>query len=305
MAGLRIPLAGITFTGSTAPILPEIDPVAPNGLGGLLLIDASHPLGGFPAGVPTDNAVITNLLRAKAATLLGTAASSLDVTQRVVNMTSTLGKVERTPQGGIHAIQSTTQNTADQGYQAQIPLNIVAYMKANPTHQFYLSVWNKPTKLNTTSSVTDDFAVVCDTVANSMALGLGTVLAGRNLGFGWDGAALVGSSNDGRGTVNTPQCSAQATSTYGAGFTAATPTAGRYSVFDVSNFSFYNKNASLGMGRHGGRVFWRAYMEDLTVSGRSYATVLGLDLAEFTRQVMTVGGRFYGDTVPTDPTTFT
>jgi hypothetical protein len=64
-------------------------------------------------------------LRAKAGTLLGVFdLSTLDVTQQAVNMTGSFGKVERTTKGGIHAIQSTTQTTIDQGYQAQTPGSI-------------------------------------------------------------------------------------------------------------------------------------------------------------------------------------
>lgn len=52
----------------------------------------------------------------------------------------------------------------------------------------------------------------------------------------------------------------------------------------------------------GAFLFYRAYIEDLTVSGRSYAAVDALDYAEYTKQVTTAGGRYYADTY-TDPAT--
>jgi hypothetical protein len=49
-------------------------------------------------------------------------------------------------------------------------------------------------------------------------------------------------------------------------------------------------------------VFYRTYLEDLTVSGRTYAEVDALDVALYTKHVLTTGGRYYGDTY-TDPAT--
>lgn len=49
-------------------------------------------------------------------------------------------------------------------------------------------------------------------------------------------------------------------------------------------------------------IFYRAYIEDLTVSGRTYAEVDAIDYALYTKEVLTPGGRYYGDTY-TDPAT--
>lgn len=46
----------------------------------------------------------------------------------------------------------------------------------------------------------------------------------------------------------------------------------------------------------------RAYVEDLTVSGRTYAEVDAIDHALYTKEVLTPGSRYYGDTF-TDPAT--
>lgn len=293
MTGLRIQLPAVTFTGS-APVLPEIDPVVPP-TGGLLLIEANHPLGGFPAGVPTDGAAITNILREPAAELLGVAASTLDPLQEIANMSSTLGKVERTTLGGIHAIQSTTQGTTTgSGYQIQFPLNILTYMKANSTHAFYLSVWNMPTKI---ISGTYNSNFVQRATPGGYAFGMGNFSTG-----GLSGQTIVGQQNaTSLGVVDTAWCSAQAVINTDA--TWISQAAGLYTVwegmYEVGNFGPINRT-----GKNGARVMWRTYIEDLTVSGRSYETVVALDNAEFARQVTTAGGRYYGDTVVTDPDTF-
>lgn len=49
-------------------------------------------------------------------------------------------------------------------------------------------------------------------------------------------------------------------------------------------------------------IFRRLYLEDLTVSGRTYDQVAAIDQALYTKEVLTAGGRYYGDTY-TNPTT--
>jgi len=72
--------------------------------------------------------------------------------------------------------------------------------------------------------------------------------------------------------------------------------------------SYTTRGDSMGWGRFRGLqggyfswIFYRAYMEDLTVSGRTYAQVDAEDLALFTEQ-FAVGGRYHNDTF-TNPTT--
>lgn len=294
MVGLHIPLPDTTFMGSSAPILPAIDPVASD-TGGLLLIEANHPRGGFPAGAPVNGAALTNLLRDNAAELIGVAASTLDPIQVVASMTGTLGKVERTTKGGIHAVQSTTQgSTTGLGYQIRFPLNILTYMKAHSSHAFYLSVWSMPTLIRA-GATSSNF--VQRATAGGYVFGMG------NHGVGVAGLTIVGRQYDtSLGVVNTPRCSAQAIICTDATWISQAANFAEVwnGLFEVGNFGPVNRN-----GLNGARVLWRIYIEDLTVSGRTYAQVVGLDNAEFARQVTTAGGRYHGDTTPTDPATFT
>lgn len=295
MVGLHIPLPAVTFVGSDAPTLPSFDPVAPgDGVGALLLIEANHPLGGN-FSVPVNGAAITNILREPAADLLGVAASTLDPLQVVGNMATTYGKVELTTLGGIHAIQSTTHGTTTgYGYQINYPTNIVTYMKANSAHAFYQSVWNMPTKI-IPGVYNSNF--VQRATPGGYAFGMG------NFGVGVAGQTIVGRQNaTSLGVVDTPWCSAHAVINTEA--TWISQAAGLYStwegMYEVGNFGPINRT-----GKNGARVLWRIYIEDLTVSGRTYAQVVALDNAEFARQVTTAGGRYYSDTTPTDPATFT
>jgi hypothetical protein len=49
-------------------------------------------------------------------------------------------------------------------------------------------------------------------------------------------------------------------------------------------------------GKLGAMIFYGFYMEDLTVSGRTYAQVDALVKAKYTKEVKTAGGRYFGDT---------
>jgi hypothetical protein len=281
--------------GFTAPTkyLNAVDRV--EAAGTLLLIEAAHTLGGFPSGAPVDGAKITNLVRDNAAQILGaTDKTTLDAPMQVVAMSGTTGKVERTPRGGIHAIQSSTQTGSNQGFQTQIPLPIIAYIKANPSHSYYFSHWATPTKLGTGSQ--DEFGGAMQSASDSYLFGLGTVAAG-----GSQGGTSLGAVGNSRGTVNTPMIRNQGVTAPSTSFTGQANTAGRYSIFELGNFLTINAGTGKS-GLHGAHVFYRGYIEDLTVSGRAYADAYAADLSEFNKQFAS-GGRYYGDTIPTDPAT--
>jgi len=293
MANGKLQVLDIEFTGSSNEYLNAIDRV--EAAGSLLLIEAAHTLGTFPSGVPVNGAKITNLVRDVAAHTLGvTDKTTLDVPMQVIGMSGTTGKVERTPRGGIHAIQSQTQTASNQGFQAQIPLAIIDYIKANPSHSYYFSHWAKPTKIATGSN--DVFGGASQSAGDSYLFGLGTVSAG-----GSQGGTSLGVVGKDRGVLNTPMIRNQGVTNPAVSFTGQVSTAGRYSIFELGNFLTINAGAGKA-GLHGAHVFYRGYIEDLTVSGRTYDAANAADLAEFNKQ-FNAGGRYYGDTVPTDPAT--
>jgi hypothetical protein len=292
MANGKLQVLDIEFTGSPE-YLNAIDRV--EAAGSLLLIEAAHTLGTFPSGVPVNGAKITNLVRDVAAHTLGvTDKTTLDAPMQVIGMSGTAGKIERTPRGGIHAIQSQTMTGSNLGFQAQIPLAIITYIKANPTHSYYFSHWAKPTLLG--SGTIDLYGGATQSASDSYLFGLGTVAAG-----GSQGGTSLGIAGAGRGVLNTPMLRNQGVTNPSTSFTGQTNTASRYSIFELGNFMSPNAGAGKS-GFHGSTVFYRGYIEDLTVSGRTYAAASAADLTEFNKQFGS-GGRYYGDTVTTDPTT--
>lgn len=284
----------LNFTGANAGDLPTVSYVDPiEARGSLLLLDAAHPVKAFPTGVPAHGTSLPNLLAAKAEPLLGGANG--DVSVQSIYSDPAHGKVERSARGGIHVIQSVQQAGLREGFQLRLPTAIVDYFKANPTHQFYISQWGKTTRAETASQ--HSVSGMSGTAAKSFAFTLGDGIS-----------APVGAGPAVLGYRQVAETTGQATfrnagvADLHTDFTSANINPASAAIFEVGNFLVPNQGAGKA-GLHGAQIFYRGYIEDLTVSGRSYAQVDALDFAEYTKQVLTAGGRYHGDTTPTNPST--
>ena len=281
----------LNFTGPDIGLLPKVSYVdAIEAAGSLFLLETGHPVGAIPAGVPVHGATYPNLFASQAAPLLGSAATGALV--QSVYTDGTFGKVERSAKGGIHAIQSTKQTALNHGFQLRLPKVIVDYFRANSTHKFYVSQWGKTTRAETAGQ----HAVAGMSSPSTFAWHLG------------DGTTSYAAVQQGYRHAN-PETAGNYTfrnagvSDFAVGFTGDSNIgAGLAAMFEVGNYMAPNIGGAKA-GFHGAQVFYRGYIEDLTVSGRTYGSVDALDYAEYTKHVLTAGGRYYGDTVPTDPAT--
>lgn len=294
--GRFITLPGVT-PGSDRPRIDTTDGILPNA-GALLLVDPKHPAQQWASGLPADLALLPNLAEAQ--------ANGLGIAQAkpVFNYTPSAGVLlgERTSKGGVHAILTAANVPADNfGMGIGMSDAMAAYILANPTHAFYFSSWFRCTRArtdtggltqapvfavtNTSADATNRFVRVTTGVGGGTSLGSRT----SNMGTGLTGPMF-----------------------FDAAFNAwqGTPPAGTSSlvrhVFRVgrpvtggAGGSYISDPNAVGGPSY---AFYRAYVEDLTVSGRSYATVDALDFAAYTKEVLTAGGRYYGDTF-TDPAT--
>lgn len=281
MAGTLIRL-GASFTGPGAATLPTlpIDPV--ESAGSLMLVEPSHPVSQWAAGVPAEASVLPNVLLPRAQGLIpgGTATSLGALVVNSGTLTGAKGRMERTGKGGMHVILSPTVATVKSDAFIITPQQAIwDYMRANLTHVFYLSLWHRITRPGTPSA------------GRVMFAGLNTYL--------W----FYSISGGTRPPVNTVGPAFRS----GSAATSNTGTVGHFAgedaLFEGGNGSTQNSQAGVTLGKNASHVFYRAYLEDLTVSGRDYATVDALDYALYTAQVLTPGGRYYGDTIPTDPAT--
>lgn len=296
MAGLKIVIPGLV-TDTTLPKRYD-DPVLTSG--SLLLVTPVHDMTPWAAGVPANGSKVKNL----AADLVRAQIPSGDLDADVTvlgDLTGTLIRYERTTKGGLHGIISQGGTvTAGNGLMISIPTAIMNYLLANPTHNFYFSQWRRLTRAalttspdnaktfmqvvpNTVSTVNPDMAKAwaflshLDATYNPAgAASLGRTIANSNV-LGNNFAAVAGKTLDtvlDASLYTAPQSRALAT-------IGATP---------WQNHSSVIRNALQSW------IFYRTYVEDLTVSGRTFAQVEAIDKALYEKQMNTSGGKYYGDT---------
>lgn len=293
MSGLKLVLP-TSFTDTSLPVLRD-DPLLT--AGSLALIEPAHPANPL-VGVPATAALIPNIAHQESAAALGVAddglASVFTIGGAIAN--GTKGKFERTAKGGLHGIVSQSPGLAA-GDGAKLDLNssIRSWLTTHKAdHEFYISSWTRVTRAAIgTAGLLAEYGSGSDSamilkyrstqgwLQNSTPLPAGTFRNGTNGALGNNMASVktvMGNSN----------------------LTAAPNNAGPMWGAPTGT---YNNAVGGWLVQMPSLVVYRVYVEDLTVSGRSYATVDALDFAEYTKHVLTTGGRYYGDTLPTDPAT--
>lgn len=278
-----------SFTGPLVSDMPRIywvDPIeAP---GSLLLIDPMHPSKPWPAGVPPTGSFVPNLVWESAAKLTGATEETLQARYFNTFSAPTRGKAERTSKGALHGIVSPTAAlTVNETVMLKVPDMIKNYWKANPTNEMYLSLWQKVTRVDVSGHVHVVSLISTNSVfgigASAVDFMGGTKINQSSVG-GWNvlGNALrSGSAKPGPNFATDTDTNLNANA-------LAWNTGMRSSAANNTGF--------------GSRIIYRMYLEDLTKSGRSYATVHALDNALYQKDLVAPGGRYYGDT-HTDPTT--
>lgn len=291
--GRKIVLTGTTLTDDTLPRLSDIDPMESEG--SLFLIEPNHPTEQWTAGVPTNGMTIPNLFNDNLTTLYGSAAVDPTITVEGGINNNTKGKIERSTKGGLHVIvsQANALSSGD-GTKVTCPVALYGYMYNNPSHQFYFSVWDRLTRANDLT-VTSNWAVTYEIGSSSTGATAFFMSAGSAVGSsGASGTVLY---SDTLGNVVGPRFGviASTSNALSATFTSKMvgPTLGA-PASSIAAASLATRN-----GKWPSLVFYRMYAEDLTVSGRTYSEAAAIDSALYTQQVLTSGGRYYGDTTPT------
>lgn len=289
--GRKLILTGTKLTDNTAPKLISVDPL--ESAGSLLLIDPTHPAGTWAAGVPTSGTLVPNLLADTARAVTGTAVPGLTFTAGS-GWNGTKGKLERTGKGGLHGIVSPTLATMDTTMRLLYNTDIKAHILSNPTHDFYFSSWHRTTRVSANAA-----QKIFHIVGNSTQSGANFLfyLRADTLQPGGypkrQGANTIGPRID---TMAVNQWTGTVPTTPETG----TPNAVSAYLTPAGSQGFAYTDAMVG--GTGAAVFYRHYVEDLTVSGRTYAEVDAIDNDLYTREVLNPGGRYYGDTF-TDPAT--
>src|SRR5690606_18041078 len=262
-----------------------------------------HPSSQWPEGVPADNTKLTNILGDYAMNLVGAAShTDVDLLYNTAGLSGAQGLAERTGKGGLGLIYSTTNatntGTADSAFAVITPpLAIRDYLRENWTNDIFVSMWMRITRQSPSSGENNMLLTVAEKwnpFANyKLAFGQKLTLPAGLPTKRW--AAWNVSGGVGPRIINGSR----------QGASGATP-ASDSTMTEVRALNFGNSGSfnaySTAKEAVPSMVFYRAYAEDLTVSGRTYEEVDALDYALFTKEVLTTGGRYFGDTF-TDPST--
>lgn len=293
---IKLPAA---FTDVDLPRL-QVDPILPE-TGALWLYDFAHPAAPLD-GLPAHNGVATNIAAEQAFDLIG----SGDLSQyqgkwgvgASVN-TADVAKFERTSKGGLHVI---TRQSSDPGGTAYVDITmlgspVAARLGAANDRVYYMSVWGRTTRgqlpigAGFTASIVEAWGPEGPPTGHYRAY----IYYGRNQPGG--AGSLDGRTVDQTALApfhgNLRSNSYVGSQSNPAGLALAPVVLGMAGVYGF-DANMRKSNPS--------RVIYRSYCEDLTASGRSYAEVDAIDHALYTRDVLTPGGRFHGDTF-TDPAT--
>lgn len=280
-----------TLTDASLPVIDLTDRLLT--AGSLLLIDPTHSSSPWPAGVPANAAVLPNVAWKRANAMIGAGdASSLGVYFDDLHQAAD-AMFERTPKGGIHGIYSQVNNgNANRGAALRVQVAIRDYLYTNRAHRFYMSVWHRRTRAA---------SIAGGALQRNAQIADATQGAQRQINF--DPSETFGNTQTGfREAIVRNTVGVQMRSVDGSGYNTAAPaasanlcaTAFQWGNYGIGQTAWANKSAS--------DVFYRAYIEDLTVSGRTYAQVDALDYALW-QAAFATGGRYIGDTF-TDPATF-
>lgn len=268
-------------------VFPEVTPSASGSgdailpsAGALVLIDPTSSIEQWPAGVPTTT--VANLAADQALAAVGSGVES-DYDFTVTNtLTATDGLVERTSKGGLHFIISQATGAANRKFSLSNEA-IRAYMAANPGHGYFVSLWASVTRRDASATVPGPlqrFVGFIGTASNdteSVRLATGNKLtvapSANRSGVKESATPIVLDS-----PINVSGAHSQI---------PALGTNADYVFAGHFNADLVNVGASW--------ILYRVYLEDLTISGRTYAQVSGTDNTLF-NAAFGSGGRYNGDT---------
>lgn len=264
-------------------------------------------ISGTPGGVGTYN-YVGNALLAAATTITATTPTQANsaLTLLASGTQTNVFSMERTSLGGLHMMASKVNNNvfsqALSIWADYAASPVGSYLAVNHRHSFYISRWEKVTRASEVAPCPPKMVLNATSTSNFDMVMLGG--SGANYEYPWtvhSNYLGVYDSADPNTVGNTLMRAI-----------GNTTNAGTLSDTSMANKGFYAgvlgcapgawaNNTSYG-NKSGSSVLYRAYVEDLTVSGRTFAQVLAADQAMYA-QAFGVGGRYYGDTVPSVPAT--
>lgn len=276
--------------GVNAQKLSRIDKIESSG--SLMLLDINHPHKQVKPGPIGHNDLIPNLLRDTLADLSGSTNGLDSYVQRIISSPARIA-TERTAKGGLHSIvQRTAGTVVNDVFQIKFPQAVLNYMNSNKGHSYYISLWQRTTRESSYAGTGLDptYQLLSSGGTSLVTSGFSTkgILLMSGTGLGWN-TSNPNSLNSHHFAIGVNQINASGVNDSNS------------SVWCTGAFGAWNNSTAAGsQDKLPSQVFYRAYVEDLTISGRTYTDVFGIDSELHNKEVINMGGRFYDDTF-TDP----
>ena len=273
--GRANPLYGANFTDPRMPIFYPYPGLTDGSLG---LLDAYEVDENFNlSATGTDISKTPNLAAIPAATLTGVSQADLDF-----KYSNTLGstevKFERTPKLGIHGIVSQVNQVSGHLARFRCP-GILPYVVAHQNdHQFAVFVHHRITRDKPSSTSQNPVEVL---MSHNSAPSNNKLLI----------ASLDG------GLTGNPALKSQASAKTGTDMAVATAYYDHMVWGSPSGFGTLLNNLCRSY------VLYRWHFIDLTAAGMTMAEATASEQEIFNRRFSS-GGKYYGDTIPTNPSTF-
>lgn len=293
--------------------VPIIYPDSIMSPGSLFLIDFSHP-SGYDLGstLPSNDVMIPNIAWETAADIIGSGSrSSLSPRFKqsgLVGTSSAKHKLEWTPKKGLHGIISKSPGIASGDHmRISYPDLIFTHIfnhsapfnaPALQDRKFYISMVRRVTRAYSVASSPQPYQMIGSASTNAL---------------GWNDShnGPMPSANqrflDGSSTIATGAAGA-----LGIHFSALETNAwtgtkpGSPAIEGQFRWSWlwgsFTSYAGFNLTVCPSQVIYRLYVEDLYVSGRTFAQVRDIDYALY-QKAFAEDGKYYGDTLPTDPAT--
>jgi hypothetical protein len=274
--------------------------------GSLSLIDFNHSSAPL-VGIPADTAVIQNIAwkEASAAAGAGTQAEWNHVLRRSTGLLDAPGTpgshgfIERSTKGGLHAVISQVNSGNGQGLwigrSGASVSRLQQYIYDHSDNDYYFSTWGYTTRLALANTVEDPHLHI---FGQASATGNYLALFNRALNGG------VGKTDFNSPAVPQAAVGPQFRSMSQTAWLNTKASSAANIVAAVAAIGYFLQGyTGFGANKARSAILYRSYVEDLTVSGRTHAQVKDIDFALYTRDVLTAGGKYYGDTF-TDPATY-
>lgn len=237
-------MAQVKITVPYGSVIERVDPL--HRLGSLVHLDPANAENPWPEGVPS---VVPNLAGGVAELVTGGASSLLPVTD---TLTGNGGFVERTAKGGLHFVVSRTNSQGGKVWQANLTSALKSYISASATreHVTFMGAALRVTRVGSSSPASQVIRLAQSSSATRASIDVG-------------GASVYGTAAPniyvlGNGSFTSPGAGTayvavnNATSYIGDPFFHGGPLSGAH----------VNKAPSW--------ILYETYVEDCTVSGRSW-----------------------------------